>query len=146
MLGLLDGTPSFSGYCAQSWMSIFILGVSGSPPLFLMCLGPELDPLPHPQGFGAYPKRLPYSFLECWAHNWVPSLILRESGTRSSPTISLDFPLSCRSPKPVEDLGGLQLIPPIMLVWMDGQMEPRQDSRSPWRRVLSWKFCLDPFL
>ena len=27
---------------------------AGSPALFLMCLGPELGPLPHLQGIGAY--------------------------------------------------------------------------------------------
>lgn len=81
---------------------------------------------------GLTQKWLPYSFLECWAHNWVPSLILRGSGTRSSPTISLNFPLSCRSPKPVEDLGGLQLIPPNAGVdgWTDrtqaGQQIPME--------------------
>ena len=125
------------GCLDQSWIPCLILDVPG----------PRARSTPSSSGYwGLHRGGLPYSFLECWAQSWVSSLILRESGTRSSPTISLDFPPPSRSPKPVEDLGRLQLIPSITLScwcgWTD-RWNPGRTVDPHGGGVLSWKFCLE---
>lgn len=120
VLGILDGPlifrvlsseldiyPDSWGILDQSWVLSLILNVPG----------PRASYTPSSLGYwGSIRAVHPYSFLKCWAQSWVPSFILRVSGPRSSPIISLDLPpASSRSPKPVDDPGGLQLIPPITL-------------------------------
>lgn len=103
----LDIYPDSWGILDQTWVSSLILDVPG----------PRTRNTSSSSGcWDLIRAGLPYSFLDCWAQSWVPSLILRVSGLRSSPIISLDLPpASSRSPKPVDDPGGLQLIPPITL-------------------------------
>lgn len=67
----LDIYPDSWGILDQTWVSSLILDVPG----------PRTRNTSSSSGcWDSIRARLPYSFLECWAQSWVPSLILRVSG------------------------------------------------------------------
>lgn len=81
MLGLL-GWDSFifRVLCSELDVHLYSWGIWIPSPIFDMPGPRAVIHFLIPRVLGLTQKWLPYSFLECWAHNWVPSSLLGNLG------------------------------------------------------------------